>query len=138
MEDLSGLLSQAPDLANEQFEEYYRFSGLRDFVTQGAEARNQMLENWTDRIYNAAEAEKQRAFEKLMSDTAYSRAIADLKSAGINPLYMFMGSGGQASTPGGSAASYTGSPANSGTAKNSGKVFAALIAFMAAFARLLG
>lgn len=29
--------------------------------------------------FNASEAEKQRAFEKEMSNTSYSRAVADLK-----------------------------------------------------------
>lgn len=52
---------------------------------------------------NLAEAQKNRDFQQRNSDTAYQRAMADMKAAGINPM-LVMSQGG-ASTPSGSQAS---------------------------------
>lgn len=53
--------------------------------------------------FNSSEAQKQRDYETEMSNTAYQRAIADMKKAGINPLLAVQQGG--ASTPSGASAS---------------------------------
>ena len=56
------------------------------------------------RDFNAAEAQKLRDWQTEMSNSAYSRSIADLKKNGINP-YMAINGLSAASTPSGAAGS---------------------------------
>lgn len=66
-------------------------SGL--LSNEGASERNQA---------QIAQSQAQMDFQERMSNTAYQRAVADLKGAGLNPMLAYMHGG--ASTPAGSQA----------------------------------
>lgn len=56
--------------------------------------------------YNSAQALADRNFQERMSNTAYQRAVEDMRKAGLNPILAYAQGG--ASTPGGSGATITG------------------------------
>lgn len=64
------------------------------------------IENSVAMNYNSTEALANREWQEHMSSTAYQRAVADMKAAGLNPILAFQNGG--ASTPGGSAGTISG------------------------------
>lgn len=87
----------AENIAREDF--------VRDLQARYASYRMSMAQQSAQNEFNAAEALKARDFEERMSNTAYQRAVHDMKTAGINPVLAYSSGASGASTPSGSAAS---------------------------------
>lgn len=94
------------DLFGDEIRELEQAAAERQMQYQTTSAREAMQ-------FSAAEAQKNRDFQERMSNSAYTRAVADMKNAGLNPVLAAGAS--PASTPSGSSASgisQSGSKAN--------------------------
>lgn len=90
------------------------FTGDRTRAENATAAYNQWASEEAGRRFNAEEAQKNRDWQTEMANTAYQRAMADAKKAGINPYYVVgnagaaTGSSASASYGGGKAPNYAG------------------------------
>ena len=82
----------------------------------------QLPEYITETSYNSAQAAQNRAWQEQMSNTAYQRAVEDMRKAGINPILAYQQGG--ASTPGGAQGTISG--ASMGLASSSAATASAL------------
>lgn len=85
----------------------YSFGGVNDWAERvvdptGTEMQYNTAERIASQTFNAEEAQKARNWQEMMSNTAYQRAVADMKQAGLNPLLAY--SQGGASSPSGAVA----------------------------------
>lgn len=80
---------------------FFNWGISRNLNDQSQELALQRMQS--EQEFNAAQAQIQRQWEERMSNTAYQRAIADMKAAGINPASI--GASQAASTPNASMAS---------------------------------
>ena len=77
-------------------------SALGGFFGQQATNQQNIELNQQNSAFNAQQAQANRDFQREMSGTAYQRATADMKEAGLNPMLAYTQGG--ASTPSGSTA----------------------------------
>ncbi|QCS36520.1 minor capsid protein [Capybara microvirus Cap3_SP_443] len=92
--------------SSESFSRTYGAEATAKAVKAAAEANAQAKENWGEAAnYNDTQARESRAWQEMMSNTAYQRAVQDMIAAGINPVLAVTNGG--ASTPGGATASMT-------------------------------
>lgn len=77
--------------------------GLMNMLGQQSANDANIAQSWQMAQFNAQQAQINRDWQERMSSTAYQRAMADMKAAGLNPILAY--SQGGASTPGGGGAS---------------------------------
>ena len=115
-----------------------RQENVLDRQFSAEQVRKQQEYNTSERLatqeYNSAEAQLTRDWQTSLDSTKYQRMVADLQSAGLNPMLALGNSAG--STPSGATAHS--SAASSSVASAPGRSFSSASAFKSEYSKILG
>lgn len=117
----NSFVSSAFDMLNPYL---YSLFGAADRNSAYDALQADILRDWQEKQnkvamdFNASEAAKNRDWQKMMSDTAHQREVADMMKAGLNPVLSVTGGNGAAVTSGATASGVTSSGATSQSDKS--------------------